>query len=46
MIACNLSVLLAERNLKISQVSKATGISRTTLTSLALNNAKGIQFDT
>lgn len=46
MIACNLSVLLAERKLKIAQVSKATGISRTTLTSLALNNAKGIQFDT
>lgn len=46
MIRFNLSVLLAERNLKITKVSKDTGISRTTLTSLASNNSKGIQFDT
>lgn len=46
MIKCNLSILLAERNLKISELSKRTGISRTTLTSLAQNQSKGIQFDT
>jgi len=46
MIRCNLSVLLAERNLKISRLSTMTGISRTTLTSLANNYSQGIQFDT
>ncbi|MFT9116533.1 MAG: helix-turn-helix transcriptional regulator [Sporolactobacillus sp.] len=46
MITCNLSVLLAERNLKISTLSKYTGISRTTLTALSSNRSKGIQFDT
>ncbi len=46
MIRCNLSVLLAERNLKITKVSNDTGISRTTLTSLVNNRAQGIQFDT
>lgn len=46
MIKCNLAVLLAERNLKISELSKRTGISRTTLTALAQNQSKGIQFDT
>ena len=46
MLLCNLSVLLSERNLKITQVSKDTGISRTTLTSLSQNKGAGIQFDT
>ncbi|WP_291650110.1 helix-turn-helix transcriptional regulator [Clostridium sp.] len=46
MIRCNLSILLAERNLRITKVSKDTGISRTTLTSLSSNKAQGIQFDT
>ena len=46
MIISNLNVLLAERKLTISKVSKDTGISRTTLTSLCSNFAKGIQFDT
>lgn len=46
MIACNLSVLLAEKNLKITTVSQETGISRTTLTSLANNYSGGIQFET
>jgi len=46
MIRCNLSVLLAERNLRISIVSKETGISRTTLTSLASNANMGIQLET
>jgi len=46
LIRSNLSVLLAERNLKISQVSKDTGISRTTLTALYYNTGQGIQFET
>lgn len=46
MIRCNLSVLLAERNLKITKVSNDTKISRTTLTSLANNYSQGVQFDT
>lgn len=46
MIRCNLSILLAERNLKISKVATLTGISRTTLTSLTNNYSQGIQFDT
>lgn len=46
MIHCNLSILLAERNLKISQVAAETKISRTTLTALAYNNSLGIQMAT
>jgi DNA-binding Xre family transcriptional regulator len=46
MIKCNLSVLLAERNLKITKVANDTGISRTTLTSLSNNYSQGIQLDT
>lgn len=46
MIHCNLSVLLAERRLKISRVAADTGISRTTLTALAYNNSMGIQMST
>jgi len=46
MLRCNLSVLLAERNIKITKLSKDTGISRTTLTALSSNHSQGIQFDT
>lgn len=46
MIKCNLPVLLAERGVKITKLSKDTGISRTTLTSLSNNYSQGIQFDT
>lgn len=46
MVRCNLSVLLAERGLKITKVSKDTGISRTTLTALSSNTSQGIQFET
>lgn len=46
MVKCNLRVLMIERYLKISQVAEDTGISRTTLTSLWYNRAKGIQFTT
>lgn len=46
MIYCNLTVLLAERRMKISSVSAETGISRTTLTALCQNAMKGVQTDT
>lgn len=46
MIRCNLAILLAEKGLKITDVSRETGISRTTLTSLSNNYSKGVQFDT
>ena len=46
MIHCNLSVLLAERRIRISKVAADTGISRTTLTALAQNDSKGIQLNT
>lgn len=46
MIRSNLSILLAERGLKITKVAKETGISRTTLTALSNNYGQGIQFDT
>ena len=46
MIRCNLSSLLVERGLKITKVAEDTGLSRTTLTSLANNRSQGIQFDT
>ena len=46
MIRCNLAILLAEKGLKITDISRETGISRTTLTSLSNNYSKGVQFDT
>ena len=46
MIRRNLAVLLAQRSLKITKVSKDTHISRTTLTAICQNECKGIQFDT
>lgn len=46
MLRCNLAILLAERNLKITKVSHDTGISRTTLTALVNNRSTGIQLDT
>lgn len=46
MIYCNLSGLMAEKRINISTLSKETGISRTTLTSLYYNYHKGIQVDT
>lgn len=46
MLLCNLSMLLAERKTKITKVSNDTGLSRTTLTALYYNKAKGIQFET
>lgn len=46
MIKINLAVLMAEREIKISDLAKQTGISRTTLTALYYNQSKGIQWET
>lgn len=46
MIQSRLSVLMAERGLKISDLYEETGISKTTLMAIAENSGKGVQFDT
>ena len=46
MIKNNFSIILAEKLMKIGQVSEKTGISRVTLTNIYYRRAKGIQFDT
>ena len=46
MLISNLSVLLAQRRLTITRVSRDTRISRTTLTALCGGSAKGVQFET
>lgn len=46
MILSRLKVLMAERDLKVSQVANDTGLSRTTLTALSNNTLKGIRLDT
>lgn len=46
MLKSNLSVLLAERGLKIVDLYNATGISKTTLLALSENTSKGVQFET
>ncbi len=45
-IKCKLHQFMWERGITISKVSEETGISRTTLTALQHNRAKGIQFQT
>lgn len=45
MIKCNLSVLMGKNREKISEVARATGISRTTLTSLYYERGKAVTFD-
>lgn len=42
----DLSKILGERLLKVSDVFKATGISKTTLTDIYYQRAKNIQLDT
>lgn len=46
MIKVNLAVKMAERKIKINELSKKSGISRPTLTSLYYERSKGIEFDT
>lgn len=46
MIKVNLAVKMAERKIKINELSNRSGISRPTLTSLYYERSKGIEFDT
>ncbi|WP_127147851.1 helix-turn-helix transcriptional regulator [Veillonella sp. VA139] len=46
MIYSELQKLLFQNRLTISEFSRATGISRPTITALATNRSTGIQFDT
>lgn len=46
MIKCQLYKLVHENNVKISDISEATGISRTTLCALNWDKGKGVQFNT
>jgi putative transcriptional regulator len=45
MIKCNLSRLLGERKLKISDVARDTGINRGTITRLYQETAIRVDFD-
>lgn len=45
MIKCHLSRMMGERKLKISDVSRETGIHRNMLTLLYYEKAKRIEFD-
>ncbi|PHI17995.1 XRE family transcriptional regulator [Lewinellaceae bacterium SD302] len=44
MIHCNLSTILGTKRLKISDVSKATGLNRSTITVLYNDTAKRIDL--
>lgn len=46
MLKSNLAVLMAERGLKIADVFRETGISKTTLMALSDNKSQGVQFET
>ena len=45
MIKCNLSRLMGEKKLKISDVSRDTGINRGTITRLYQETAVRVEFD-
>lgn len=46
MIVNHFSALAGAKRMKISAISAATGLSRTTLTALYHDREKGIRFDT
>lgn len=46
MLTNNFAILLAQKRKKISDCSKETGISRTTLTALYYNKEKGVTYET
>lgn len=46
MLKNNFLEIITDKGLKITKVANDTGISRTTLTALAYNSGKGVQFDT
>ena len=46
MIVCNLPVLLAERRMKVADVARETGLSKTTLHKLYNGQSTRIDFET
>ena len=44
MIHCTLSTELGRRRMKVSELARQTGISRTTLTALYYDRSKGVEF--
>jgi putative transcriptional regulator len=46
MISSNLSAILGQKRLKISQVSRDTGISRNVLTKLYFDKQQGVHYGT
>lgn len=46
MIVCNLPILLAERRMKVADVARATGMSKTTLHKLYNGQSTRIDFET
>ncbi|MDX1668610.1 MAG: helix-turn-helix transcriptional regulator [Limnobacter sp.] len=46
MIKCNLSRMMGERKIKISELARETGLNRNTLTLLYQENAKRVELDT
>lgn len=46
LIKNNLAVLMEQRQIRVSELSKETGISRTTITSAKFNRGKMIQLNT
>lgn len=42
----NFSKILGEKRLSITKISKGTGVSRTTLTSIYYDRAEGIKLET
>lgn len=46
LVRCKLGSILGDRDISITNVSNATGISRTTLTALKKNKCRGISFRT
>ena len=46
MIKCRLSILMGERKLRVADVARGTGLSRSTVTSLYKETAERIDLDT
>jgi len=44
-VKCNLSRILGEKKMKMSELSKQSGVSKTTVLNLYHENAKGITFE-
>ncbi len=45
MIRCHLSTLMGQKKLKIADISRATGLNRSTVTALYQETAKRIELD-